>query len=138
MTWVTTLGIIFVRVGAVFLLCIALLHISAGYPYLTRGLLNIDPALSGEVKAIWLAFGSQLILMAVLIFMHSRKRSPQKVLLCLCGAVLFLDAMLIRGFVSTYYLPAQFLIITGLIILLGCFLINYDGLIHRPAHHPSS
>jgi hypothetical protein len=138
MTWVTTLGIIFVRVGTVFLLCIALLHISAGYPYLTRGLLNIDPALSGEVKAIWLAFGSQLILMAVLIFMHSRKRSPQKVLLSLCGAVLFLDAMLIRAFVSNYYLPAQFLMITGLIILLGCFFITYDGLIHRPAQLPSS
>jgi arginine exporter protein ArgO len=94
--------------------------------------------LSGEVKAIWLAFGSQLMLMAVLIFMHSRKRSPQKVLLCLCGVVLFLDAMLIRGFVSPYYLPAQFLMITGLIILVGCFFITWDGVLQKPAAAPSS
>jgi len=138
MTWVTTLGIVFVRAGTIFLLGIALLYIGAGYPYLTRGLLNIDPALSGEVKAIWLAFCFQLILIAVLLMIYSRRRSPHKVLLCLCGSVLFVDAMLVRGFVSSFYLPAQFLMITGLIILMGCFFVTCDGFSHRPVQLPGS
>jgi hypothetical protein len=138
MTWLTTLGIIFVRAGTILLLAIALLYIGAGYPYLTRGLLNIDPALSGEVKAIWLAFCFQLILIAVLLLMYSRRRSPQKVLLGLCGSVLFIDAMLVRSFVSSFYLPAQFLMITGLIILLGCFFITWEGVVHKPTQLTSS
>lgn len=124
-----TVGIILVRAGAIFLLCIALLYIGLGYPYMSRGLLNIEPALSGEVRAIWLAFCFHLILIAALLLMYSRRSSLQKTLLWLCGSVLFVDAMLVRYFVSSFYFPAQLLGVAGVIILLGSFLLSGVGVV---------
>lgn len=130
---INTFGIILIRAGAVFLLCIGLVYIALGYPYLSKGLLNIEPALSGEVRAIWLAFSVHLILIAALVLMYSRRSSLQMTLLWLCGSVLFVDGLLVRHFVSSLYLPAQGLQIAGLIILVGTFSLFWKGFVQRKA-----
>lgn len=130
----TKVGIITVRTGAIFLLGIALLYIGLGYPYLAKGLLNLEPALSGEVRAVWLAFCFQLILIAALVLMYSRRSSLQKTLLWLCGSVVFVDGMLVRHFVSISYFPAQLLVIAGLIVLLGSYFLSGERVVHRLAH----
>jgi hypothetical protein len=119
---------IFVRVGSVFLIFAAFLYLYLGYPYVTKGMFaaNLDGAVSAEVKAVWLGFCLQLFFMAYLLFASSRRASPQKLVVLLCGLLVLVDAFLIRAFLANT-MGAQLLMVSGLLILLG----NYSWFILR-------
>jgi len=87
---------------------------------------NLDGAVSAEVKAVWLGFCLQLFFIAYLLIAGSRRVSPQKLVVLLCGLMILFDAFLIRAFLANT-LGAQLLMVSGLLILLG----NYSWFILR-------
>jgi|GEM_PF-3630620 len=119
---------ILVRSGSILLIFAAFLYLYLGYPYVTQGMFaaNLDGAVSAEVKAVWLGFCLQLFFIAYLLIAGSRRVSPQKLVVLLCGLMILFDAFLIRAFLANT-LGAQLLMVSGLLILLG----NYSWFILR-------
>lgn len=126
MSKLTKVPMIFVWGGSIFLVFAAFLYLYLGYPYVTKGMFaaNLDGAVSAEVKAVWLGFCLQLFFIAYLLIASSRRVSPQKLTVLLCGVIILVNAFLIRAFLANT-MGAQLLMVSGLLILLG----NYSWFI---------
>jgi hypothetical protein len=115
--------IVLVRGGSILLLLTAFLYLYIGYPYVSKGLSvsGIDLAVSGELKAVWLGFCLQLFFIVYLLFVNSRRSNPHLLTVVLLGLIVAVDAILVRVFVANTF-GAQLLMLSGLGILLGCYL----------------
>ena len=114
---------IFVRGGSILLIVTAFLYLYLGYPYVSKGLFaaNLDAGLSGEVKAVWLGFCLHLFFIAYLLLANSRRSNPHRFVVMLCGLIILVDGFIVRAFLTDKNFAAQLLLISGLLILLGCF-----------------
>ena len=112
-----------VRVGTVMLIIIAFLYIYLGYPYVSKGLFasNLDAGVSGEVRAAYLGFSLQLFFIAYLLLDSSRRSNPRKLIMLLCGLIIFVDGFLVRAFLTNNNLVGQALALSGTLVLLGSF-----------------
>ena len=83
-----------VRVGSVVLIIIAFLYVYLGYPYVSKGLFasNLDAGVSGEVRAAYLGFSLHLFFIAYLLLDSSRRSNPRKLIMLLCGLIVFVDS----------------------------------------------
>ena len=112
-----------VRAGTVVLIIIAFLYVYLGYPYVSKGLFasNLDAGVSGEVRAAYLGFSLHLFFIAYLVLDSSRRSNPRRLIMLLCGLVVFVDSFLIRAFLTKNNLVGQALALSGILILLGSF-----------------
>lgn len=112
-----------VRVGTVMLIIIAFLYVYLGYPYVSKGLFasNLDAGVSGELKAAYLGFSLQLFFIAYLLLDSSRRSNPRKLIMLLCGLIVFVDSFLVRTFLTNKNLVGQALALSGTLVLLGSF-----------------
>ena len=110
-----------VRVDSLMLIITAFFYIYLGYPYVSKGMVaaNLDLGVSGDVKAVWIGFCLHLFFIAYLLLANSRRSNPHKLIVMLCGLIVFADGVLVRAFLSDKSLVAQSLLISGLLILLG-------------------
>ena len=113
-----------VRVGSVMLIIIAFLYVYLGYPYVSKGLFasNLDAGVSGEVRAAYLGFSLHLFFIAYLLLDSSRRSNPRKLIILLCGLIVFVDSYLVRTFLTHNNLVGQALALSGTLVLLGSFL----------------
>lgn len=112
-----------VRVGSVMLTIIAFLYVYLGYPYVSKGLFasNLDAGVSGEVRAAYLGFALHLFFIAYLLLDSSRRSNPRKLIMLLCGLIVFVDSFLVRTFLTNNNLVGQALALSGTLVLLGSF-----------------
>jgi hypothetical protein len=112
-----------VRAGTVVLIIIAFLYVYLGYPYVSKGLFasNLDAGVSGEVRAAYLGFSLHLFFIAYLLLDSSRRSNPRRLIMLLCGLVVFVDSFLIRAFLTNNNLVGQALALSAILILLGSF-----------------
>ncbi len=112
-----------VRAGTVVLIIIAFLYVYLGYPYVSKGLFasNLDAGVSGEVRAAYLGFSLHLFFIAYLLLDSSRRSNPRRLIMLLCGLVVFVDSFLVRAFLTNNNLVGQALALSGTLILLGSF-----------------
>jgi hypothetical protein len=114
---------ILVRGGSILLIFTAFLYLYLGYPYISKGLFatNIDAAVSGELRAVWLGFCLQLLFTAYLLLVNSRRSNPHESIVVLAGLVVLVDAILVRIFVANTF-GAQLLMLSAICVLVGSFL----------------
>jgi len=112
-----------VRAGTLVLIIIAFLYVYLGYPYVSKGLFasNLDAGVSGEVRAAYLGFSLHLFFIAYLLLDCSRRSNPRRLIMLLCGLVVFVDSFLVRTFLTNNNLVGQALALSGTLILLGSF-----------------
>jgi hypothetical protein len=130
---------ILVRGGSILLIFTAFLCLYLGYPYVSKGLIaaNIDGAVSGELKAVWLGFCLHLFFTAYLLLVNSRRSNSHESIVVLGGLVVLVDAILVRIFVANTF-GAQLLMLSGIGILLGSFLwIVFGRDLQTPASNNS-
>src|SRR4029450_12965608 len=96
---------ILVRGGSILLIFTAFLCLYLGYPYVSKGVIaaNIDGAVSGELKAVWLGFCLHLFFTAYLLLVNSRRSNPHESILVLGGLVVLVDSILVRIFVANTF-----------------------------------
>ncbi len=114
---------ILVRGGSILLILTAFLYLYLGYPYVSKGLFaaNIDGAISGELRAVWLGFCLHLFFTVYLLLVNSRRSNPHESILVLGGLVVLVDSILVRIFVANTF-GAQLLMLSAICVLLGSFL----------------
>jgi len=102
---------------------IAFLYVYLGYPYVSKGLFasNLDAGVSGEVRAAYLGFALHLFFIAYLLLDSSRRSNPRKLIMLLCGLIVFVDSFLVRTFLTNNNLVGQALALSGTLVLLGSF-----------------
>jgi hypothetical protein len=131
---------ILVRGGSILLILTAFLYLYLGFPYVSKGLFvaNIDAAVSGELKAVWLGFCLQLFFTAYLLLVSSRRSHSHESIVVLGGLVVLAESILVRIFFANTF-GAQLLGLSGLGILLGSFLwILFERVMPAPASSNNS
>jgi uncharacterized membrane protein len=125
-----------VRAGTVVLIIIAFLYVYLGYPYVSKGLFasNLDAGVSGEVRAAYLGFSLHLFFIAYLLLDSSRRSNPRKLIMLLCGLIVFVDSFLVRTFLTKNNLVGQALALSGTLVLLGSFFWFQFQRIQSKAH----
>jgi hypothetical protein len=134
-----SIPIILVRGGSVLLILTAFLFLYLGFPFVSKGLFaaNIDEAVSGELKAVWVGFCLHLFFIAYLLLVSSRRRHSHESIVVLGGLVVLADSILVRIFFANTF-GAQLLGLSGIGILLGSFFwILFDRGIPAPAPNKS-
>ena len=121
-----------IAVGAAGLIATASLHLALGLPALrsaiTDGRVLPHPLMHpSELQAVWVMLSSHLFLLSgLLLFLLSRGGLSRPVA-SLIGLVPVLDAILMLAFYARFHIAVPLLVVPGLLILAGAFLLHSPG-----------
>lgn len=116
-----------VGLGSIVLFAGALLHLIAGYPLVSAGVLasNLDAALKPALRSVFLIVGWHWIVVAVISAVGAFARARlAKTIVLICGLAVLIDGTVMAVFLG-WFVGSEMILASALLILCGGLALDH-------------